>query len=166
LAQRKEIEKMPKIPSKLTGSAGEHFVAYRLSCLGFIAALPREGSPSVDILASNTGGDRTVAIQVKSTEWASRTRGRGVNKQVAELQFPLGHHSAKTTGENLVFAFVDLRGLGTDAQPDVYLVPSQIVHDHCKSWVDNSKMVRLHIGIEHMQEFKNNWSLISKKLKN
>jgi len=157
---------MPKIPSKLTGSAGEHFVAYRLSCLGFIAALPREGSPSVDILASNTAGDKTVAIQVKTTEWASRTRGRGVNKKVAELQFPLGYHSAITKGDNLVFAFVDLKGFGMDTQPDVYLVPSQFVHDHCRSWVDKVPMVRFHIEIERMQEFKNNWNLIMKKLKN
>jgi hypothetical protein len=84
--QNKEIEKMPKIPSKLTGSAGEHFVAYRLSCLGTFAAPPHEGSPSVDILASNTAGERTIAIHVKSTERTSRTRGRGVNRQVAELR--------------------------------------------------------------------------------
>ncbi|MFH1265653.1 MAG: hypothetical protein ABIK89_07980, partial [Planctomycetota bacterium] len=144
--------------------AGEHFVAFKLCSRGYIPALPREGSPAVDILASNMTGDKTVAIQVKTTEWATRTRGRGKNKKPAELQFPLGYHSAKAKGDNLVFAFVDLNGLDSETQPDVYLVPSQFVFDFCEPWVDNVKMVRLHIAIDQMQEFKNNWSVIASRL--
>ncbi len=68
---------MPKIPSKLIGTAGEHYVAYKLSCFGFIAAMPRDGSPTVDILASNLEANKTLAIQVKTTDWATRDRGRG-----------------------------------------------------------------------------------------
>ena len=66
---------MPTIPRKLTGTAGEHYVAFKLSSLGYVAALAREGSPTVDILVSNLEGSKTLAIQVKTTEWATRDRG-------------------------------------------------------------------------------------------
>ncbi len=133
---------MPKIPSKLTGTAGEHFVAYKLSCLGYIAAMSREGSPTVDILVSNLDGSRTIAIQVKTTGWATRTRGRGTGKRPYELQFPLGYKSAKTKGDNFVFAFVDLNGLDSEKEPDIYIVPSDFVFTYSEPWVDKVKMVR------------------------
>src|SRR5689334_8212230 len=106
--------------SNLTAAAGEHYVAYKLSCMGFIAALPRGGSMGIDILVSNSDGSRTLAIQVKTTNWAMRTRGRGQNKAPYELQFPLGYKSAKINNPNLIFAFVDLHGLQGATQPDVY----------------------------------------------
>jgi hypothetical protein len=61
----------------LIAAAGEYFVAYKLSCLGYLAAPVRLGSPATDLLASTLDGGRTVAIQVKTTGWAERTRGRG-----------------------------------------------------------------------------------------
>jgi hypothetical protein len=155
---------MPSIPSKLTGSGGEHFVACKLSAQGFVAALPREGAPSVDILASNLDGGKTVAIQVKTTDSAMHTRGRGKNRKPADLQFPLGHHCAKLNGENLLFAFVDMNGLQSETQPDLYVIPSRFVFDCCTSWVDKVKMVRLHITIAQMDQFKNNWKPVTARL--
>ena len=155
---------MPKVPSKLTCSAGEHFVAYKLSSLGYVAAMTREGSPTVDILASNLDASKTLAIQVKTTDWAMRTRGRGKNKEPFQLQFPLGYKSATTKGDNLVFAFVDLRGIDSDTEPDVYIVPSPYVCDHCKGWVDDVKLVRFHVPIDSMEDFKNNWALVQQRL--
>lgn len=152
---------MPKIPSNLTGTAGEHFIAYRVSCLGLVAALPRGGALGVDVLVSNQDGSKTLAIQVKTTDWAMRTRGRGKNKEPYELQFPLGYKSAKLDNPNLLFAFVDLKRLDDfKEQPDVYLLPSHVVFDHCKSWIDRAKMVRLHIEIKKISKYKNDWSLV------
>lgn len=157
---------MPKIPSKLTGLAGEHYVAYKLSCLGFIAAMTREGSPTVDILASNIEGSKTIAIQVKTTDWATRTKGKGKNKKPYQLQFPLGYKSATNKNDNYIFTFVDLNGVDWDEkEPEVYIVPSNFVYDYCKPWVDNVKMVRFHIDIDIMEQYKNNWEIIESKLK-
>lgn len=157
---------MAKINSKLTGAAGEHYVAFKLSSLGIIVALPREGSPSVDILASDTEGNNIIAIQVKTTDWATRERGRGSNKKPYELQFPLGYKSGKKYSENLIFAFVDLNNSERhEVQPDVYFVPSKFVYDYCQSWIDNVKMVRFHISIEIMAKFKNNFDFIAGMLK-
>lgn len=56
---------------KIIGGAGEHYVAYALSCFGYIPALAREGSPTIDLLVSNLIGSRTLAIQVKTTAYAN-----------------------------------------------------------------------------------------------
>ena len=148
---------MPKIPSSLTGTAGEHFVVYQLSCLGLVATLPRAGTKGVDILVTNTQGSKSLTIQVKTTDYAVRKRGK--KKVPTELQFPLGRKSAKLNNANLFFAFFDLRSLEKlNEQPDVYVVPSKVVHGWCKSWMDKVKLVRLHRRIEEMEPYKNNWN--------
>ncbi|NOH31692.1 hypothetical protein [Vibrio mediterranei] len=156
---------MPRINSKLIGTAGEHYVAYKLSSMGYVAAIPREGAPTVDILACSVDASKVVSIQVKSTEWAKRDRGRGDNRKLHHLEFPLGHKAARYNNENLIFTFVDLNGLDWDEEaPDVYVVPSTFIYDFCKGWVDGAKMVRFHVRIDEASQFKNNWEPIRKAL--
>jgi hypothetical protein len=78
----------------LVAAVGEHFVAYKLSCLGYIAAPVRLDSPATDLLASTLDG-RGVVIQIKTTGWAERTRGRGANKTPHHLGFPLGRQPSR-----------------------------------------------------------------------
>jgi len=158
---------MPKIPSILAGAAGEYYVAYKISTLGLVAALPRAGTNGVDILVSNVNGSRTVAIQVKTTDWAERTRGRGANKRIHELQFPLGLKAASMSSPDLYFAFVDLRGVEwVEEQPVVYLVPSSFVADCCRPRVQEGHwpMPRFHIAIERLEPFRNQWEPLLKAL--
>jgi len=132
--------------------------------MGYVAAIPREGAPTVDILACNTEASNVLSIQVKTTEWATIDRGRGENKKPHHLEFPLGHKAARYKSENLVFTFVDLNGLNWEEKsPDVYIIPSEYVFNHCKDGVD-AKMVRFHIDIEEIEQFKNNWDPISSAL--
>src|SRR6266404_5158080 len=111
----------------LIAAAGEYFVAYKLSCLGYLAAPVRLGSPATDLLASTLDGGRTVAIQVKTTGWAERTRGRGDKKTPHHLEFPLGHAAVEQASDRLIFCFVDLRGNQPDISPDVYVVPATTI---------------------------------------
>lgn len=92
---RLQAETMSKLSSQLAGTAGEHFVVYQLSCLGLVAAMPRAGSIGVDILVTNPDGSKSLTIQVKTTDYAVRKRGRGSKRIPWELQFPLGVKSAK-----------------------------------------------------------------------
>ena len=150
--------------SKLTATAGEHFVVYALSRLGYIAAVVREGSQSIDILASTTDGSNTVGIQVKTTTWAERTRGRGAAKILAELQFPLGHHAVEVS-DRIIFCFVDLRGDSFDSIPDVYVVPAKIIkQEYAGVDVRQWSFFRLHRPIDWMTPYKNNWKPIQKAL--
>ncbi len=118
----------------------------------------------VDVLVSNSDGSQTLAIQVKTTNWATRQRGRGDQKQPFQLQFPLGYKSAKIDNPRLLYAFVDLLSNGDGVCPDVYIVPAQFVFNHCEAWVDKVKLVRFHIPIEELAPFKNNWSLIAESV--
>jgi hypothetical protein len=152
-----------KMQTKLTCAAGEHYVAYVLFSLGYIAALTRDGVPGVDILACDQEGNRSLTIQVKATHEAGRPWPPNPPER---LEFPLGLGSAKHTGD-LLFAFVDLRWDGRDGKevvPDMYLVPSAFVHGHCAPWVDAAKMVLFQIDIDKMAPFKNNWEMLKARL--
>lgn len=111
----------------LVAAAGEHYVAYKLSCLGFLAALVRQGSPATDLLASSLDGARTVAIQVKTTNWAQRTRGRGTGKVLHHLEFPLGHAAVERASPKLIFCFVDLLANQPNRPPDIYVVSASVI---------------------------------------
>jgi len=63
---------MPTRATALTGAAGEHFVAYKLSGMGYPVALTRGGSPAVDLMVGDLQGRSAVSIQVKTSDWAWR----------------------------------------------------------------------------------------------
>jgi hypothetical protein len=157
---------MARPHSKLTAAAGEHFVAYQLARLGYIAALVREGSQAIDILASNVSGSRTVGIQVKTTFWAERTRGRGTQKTPFELQFPLGHHAVEQVSEKAIFCFVDLRGYIADALPDVYVIPARnLLREYKGINIRQYSYFRHHRPIDAMAKYKNQWSHVHEALR-
>lgn len=142
----------------LVAAAGEHYVAYKLSCLGYLAAPVRLGSPATDLLASTLDGARTIAIQVKTTGWAERTRGRGASKFPHHLEFPLGHAAVEKASAKLIFCFVDLRISRSETPPDVYVVPASVILKEYKGKnIRQHSFFRHHRPIEHMASFKNNW---------
>lgn len=61
-------------------AAGEHFVAYKLSSMGFLAALTRGGSPTVDLLVGSDSGHAAVSLQVKTSAGAWRKYKRKPEK--------------------------------------------------------------------------------------
>ena len=60
------MAKVPKIPSVLTGVAGEYFVAAELSRRGYIASISLRNTRGIDILATNQDGSRSITIQCKT----------------------------------------------------------------------------------------------------
>ena len=155
---------MARDDTMIVGTAGEHFVAFRLAQLGCIVGLPRVGSPSVDLLVSDRTGTKTVAIQVKTAEWAMRERGRGSNRKPHHLEFPLGHRAADISDPRVLYAFVDLKGRDPSSVPDVYIVPSADIHKYCSGWAKGAKLVRWHPDILTAEPYCNDWSRIQKVL--
>lgn len=141
-----------------TGTAGVYYVMYQLAAKGYHAACTHGNAPHLDILVSSEDGDRTIAIQVKATEYALRDRGRGDLRQPHHLEFPLGHKAAKLSRRGVLFAFVDLAG------PTVYLVPSIEVAKFCAAWVDSVKMVRFHAPIEWLAPYREAWGLVAEEV--
>lgn len=151
--------------STITAGAGEHYVAYCLASLGYISALVRQGSPTIDVLASDTTGSRTIGIQVKTTQSALRTRGRGDNKVPHELQFPLGHHAIEKGEPGTVICFVDIKGKSLAGAPDVYVMPVEyLLFKFSGIDVRQWSYFRLHWPIADMEPFKNNWSPVIERL--
>ena len=75
------------------------------------------------------------------------------------MEFDLGSKAAKNDSANLAFAFVDLQGtsdLGTS--PNVYVIPSAWIVNHCAAWVDEKTRVMLHAELEVVQPFKNDYT--------
>ena len=156
---------MGRTDSLQIGTAGEHYVAFRLAQLGFVVAIPRGGSPAVDLLVSNVGATRTLAIQVKTTEWAERKRGRGTERRAHHLEFPLGHKATHHASDNLYYVFVDLRGRDPKlSHPVSYIVPSTEIAAYCRGWADTAAMVRWHPVVDVVQRYKENWDVLISQL--
>jgi hypothetical protein len=117
--------KMPRIPGALTGCAGEHFVAYRLSAMGYLVALPRAGVPSVDLMVGTTDARNAVTIQVKTKNGAF---SRATKKELACWYWQIGAKARESRGKSAFYAFVDLKsGEPSPSIPDVFIVPADFV---------------------------------------
>ncbi len=143
-----------------TGTAGVYYVMYQLAARGFHASGTMGNAPYLDILVSSEDGERSLALQVKTTEQALRHRGRKGERKPHHLEFPLGHKAARLNRPGVMFAFVDLAVWSTK-QPVVYLVPSPKVCAFCASWVDNVKLVRFHPLVEWMAQYREAWDQVS-----
>jgi len=103
---------MSATDSVLTGSAGEHYVLYKLHRAGILAAQSPAGARDADILVFDEFGNGR-RVQVKT-----RTHGADGGWHMS-----LKHESMRDSG--LIYAFVDLE----PEPPTVYLVPSGVVAD-------------------------------------
>jgi hypothetical protein len=123
---------MAKSKNDLTCSAGEYFVAYRLSSMGYLVALTRVGSASVDMMVCSPNGEKTVTIQVKTANKAFSPRTK---KNPGYWEWILGPNGNKLRGESVFYAFVDLNRDEKESStsmlnPRVFIVPAKHVAEH------------------------------------
>ena len=157
--------KKEQLSSQLTGVAGVHFVASYLSFIGFLAVPTTRNIRGPDLLVSSLDGSKSLTLQVKTTMWASRTRGRGELKRPHHLEWDVGLSSATLNSRNLWFAFVDLREF--EELPDVYIVPSKVVFayfnkEHTLDWFSR---YRYHPLLGDVAAYKNGWKQLKDALK-
>jgi hypothetical protein len=151
---------------QLLGAAGTYYVMSELSARGFHASCTFGNAPHVDILVSSADGACSVAVQVKSTSYAKRWRGKRAGpKKLAELQWYLGRKAAKANLKGLFIIFVDFDKFGVPPETECYVVPSAFIFNVCKSWVDEVSMVRLHISPGELEPYRGAWHLIGEALK-
>jgi hypothetical protein len=119
---------MPERATSLTAAAGEHFVAYRLSALGYPVALTRGGSPTIDLMVGDLSGRSAISVQVKTSNWASRPKKR--KPENSHSEWDVGRKALALRGESIFYAFVDLKwDWSKPSTPDVFIVPSTVVAD-------------------------------------
>jgi len=151
--------------TQLTGVSGVHYVAAYLSFLGFHAVPTTRNVQGPDLLVSTLDGSAALAIQVKTTIWAERTRGRGMAKIPHHCEWDIGWSSADLSHASLYFALVDLKEY--TGLPDVYVVPSATI----QAYFDGAdpavwKRARYHPLIGDIEQYKNEagWALLSRAL--
>src|SRR5258706_4615753 len=94
----------PKFDPSFSAAAGEHFVAARLAAMGFMVAMPRGGSPSVDLLVSTPDGRRTLGVQVKTGKHSQYIYKR--KKKPTNWSWPMG---LVEEDSRVLHIFVDLQ---------------------------------------------------------
>lgn len=159
---------MTKRPSVLTGTAGVYYVAYQLAARGFHAAVTYGNAPTVDLLVSLIDGSATLSLQVKTSSWALRSRGRGSAKTPDHYEWDIGEKSASMCRPDLFFALVDLKS-GSGQLPDVFIVPSKVIFDAFNHpyWASGKgKRWRYHPKVKEIERFKNKWDILRTYLEN
>ena len=158
---------MPNRATSLTGAAGEHYVAYALSAFGYPVGLTRGGSPTVDILVGDVSGGKSISIQVKTSNWARRDYKKKTENN--HWEWDVGVKAKKLSEKSVFYAFVDLKwnddillksNIGEN--PDVYIVPSEVVANEFKD-KDYSRYVYW-IMKKDEKKYQNNWDIIVKAL--
>ena len=147
-----------KRSSQLTGVSGVHFVAAHLSYLDLHAVPTTRNVQGPDLLVSNLSGSTSVSLQVKTTEWALRTRGRGSQKKPHHYEWDIGGSSARLNYPKVFFALVDLKKFRE--LPDVFIVPSAVVFKYFEG--NTWKRARYHPLVGQVEQYKNNWDLLRK----
>lgn len=152
---------MPTRPTALTGAAGEHFVAYKLSAMGFPVALTRGGSPSVDLMVGALSGKNAISIQVKTSDWAYRQRKR--KPEDSHWEWDVGKKGLCLNSESIFYTFIDLKWNCDDPQlPDVFIVPSADVKRFLKpEW----SRYMFWIYERDRNKYLEAWHLLTAKLK-
>lgn len=149
--------------SQLTGVAGVHYVAAYLAYLGFHAVPTTRNVAGPDLLVSDLSGSKALSLQVKTTIWAMRTRGRGDQKQPHHYEWDIGWGSAKINHPHLFFALVDLKEF--QELPDVFIVPSEVIFEYFKGGDPETwRRARYHPEVGEIGQYKDNWDLLKKVL--
>ncbi len=150
---------MPERATALTAAAGEHFVAYRMSGMGYPVALTRGGSPTVDLMVGDLSGNGTVSLQIKTANWA--WRGRKRKPAESHWEWDVGKKGLSLRGDSIFYAFVDLRWGASPPAPDVFIVPSSVVANYLKpGW----SRYMFWIMEAERSSYLERWDLITKRL--
>lgn len=129
--------------SKLTGDAGEHYVAYMLFRLEVSVAVMSGGTRAVDLLATKDGS-RSVALQVKTSAANSNPR-----------QWIVGTRRP-TVSADFFYVFCNIPN-SLEADVEVFVVPSVDV-DQGSTWHHSPALFK--ITKETEPRYRNNWKAL------
>lgn len=141
---------------KLSGIAGELFVAAELTRRGFAATITMKNTADFDILAADLASHENLRIQVKTNERAYR-KAWVLNKKCETLVAP-----------NFHYIFVNLAGLRT---PEYHIVPSsdvaktvkdgQILHmQTLRRNGEKRKETNMRMFFDKSDKYKEAWELL------
>ena len=117
-----------KLESQLVGVAGEYLVAGELSLRGYIASITLRNSRGIDIVASNSEGNKSVSVQVKTNSDGGKS-------------WILNKKSEEFFSKNHYYIFVALGKL--NERPAFHIVTSKVVAEYTSTthanWLKGKK---------------------------
>lgn len=140
--------------SQFVGSAGQYYLAYCLTVRGFHAAITLGNVPDVDILVASASGSRLLAVQVKTSRWAHRSKRYGYELR----EWDVGASAVGRSAEGLWYALIDLQEESPDQRvPLIFFVPSLWVGNFVQhDWSRKMYMLRS----ELWEDCKERWDRI------
>lgn len=119
-----------RLPTILSGIAGQYFVAAEVSRRGYIATLTLRNTRGVDMLVACSDASKSVGIQVKTNQGSSKV-------------WLLDKKAEESATENLVYVFVNLNNDTESKTPQFHVVPSHVVaefaHKYHQTWLAGTK---------------------------
>jgi hypothetical protein len=106
------------IDKALVGVAGEYYIAFRLSAMGYHVGLTAPGARAVDLLVSKPETGKSITIQAKTMQQSLSP----IKKYGPFWKWRVGT-SRINPREMFYYLFVDLRD-DLSTAPDVFIVPS------------------------------------------
>jgi hypothetical protein len=142
-------QQKPNINKRImNGISGEHLALWKLTSMGYIAALTLKNTKNIDILVTNENASKMACIQVKTSQ-------QGKNS------WTLNKKNEKLTSENLFYVFIRLN---TNKPADFYIVKSDevakfitIYHKNFIAKGGNDNPIRTFIPKEKDKE---NWDIL------
>ena len=135
----------------MIGVAGAHFVTAYLNAKGCNAVMTTRNMKGPDVFARLKSG-KFVALQVKTSAWAMRERGRKPNKTPSHYEWETG-----AGADCDYYALVDLKWFAE--MPDVFFVPSKVISDNFKKYPNAVRKI-WKPRIDDVKQYKNNLELL------
>lgn len=148
----------------LTGAAGEYYVAFRLSAMGYAVGVTTRGARAIDLVVANPKTAKSVTVQTKTMFQAS-----GASKYGGYWNWRVGVAS-KPVHRSFFYVFVDLKG-DISKVPDVFIVPSRSLLSLVQDWPDKKtgEIVDRWAGIDQgsaeERKYKNRWNILERALR-
>jgi hypothetical protein len=141
----------------LTGAAGEYYIAFRLSALGYAIGLTPRGTRAVDLLAYNPETGKSITVQTKTMRKAfvEPKSGSYWKWRISPPQQPR---------ETLYYMFVNLKD-DESKLPDVFIVPSLKLKTLINAVYPNYSGIAIYEREREKQKaYLNRWDIIKKAL--
>jgi hypothetical protein len=142
----------------LTGAAGEYYIAFRLSALGYAIGLTTRGTRAADLLASNPETGKSIIVQTKTMINAFVKN----QKSGSYWHWRIGS-SRPQPRETFYYMFVDLRG-DPSKSPDVFVVPSLKIKPLLVEYTNYTGCAIYERDKKTKKAYLNRWDIIEKAL--
>jgi hypothetical protein len=144
-----EKQQKPKINKRISnGISGEHLALWKLTSMGYIAALTLKNTKNIDILVTNENASKMACIQVKTI-------------QERKNSWVLSKKDEKLISKNLYYVFIRLN---TNKPNDFYVAKSvdvaEFIIKHYEDFIARGRIPNTMRTFIPKAKDKDNWDIL------